>query len=235
MSGRFLNTCPDPIALGESGFAGRGGCDADLMRPVDFSIEYSEDWARWVLDQGLPELPEHIGLDESVPVAYWRGDRIAAVLFVRRWFDARPHELLPDEDCDEQERTDLDADLFRLVHGEWTPFGSGGANWHCEEALTAPVLDPNEFSLSGMYGAGDQDGQVLAIYGYLGEHIAYLEVEQDGTTRRHTVDAPLRAAVVALESRPFTVRGLAEDGTVIGSITETAGTLDEFWTPPHGI
>ena len=184
---------------------------------------------------GCPTLPDAIGVDESVPVAFWREDTIAAVLFVRRWFDARPDDLLSDEDWDEQDRTDLDADLFRLVHGEWTPVGSGGANWHCDTALTGPVLDPKEFSLSGMYGAGDDDGQVLAIYGYLGEHIAYLEVEQDETTRRRLVEAPLRAAVVALESRPFTVRGLAEDGTVIGSVTETVGTLDEFWTPPHGI
>lgn len=205
------------------------------MRPVDFSNANSDTWARWVLEHGLPDLPETIDMDESVPVAYWRGDTIAAVLFVRRWLDGRPDDLLPDEKWDEEELTDMDAGLFKLVNGEWTPFGGGGGNWHCEAALTAPVLGPDEFSLSGMYGAGDEKSQWLAIYGYLGENIAYLEVEQDGAIRRRPADAPLRAAVVALESRPFTVRGLAKDGTEIGSVTETAGSLAEYWTPRHEI
>jgi hypothetical protein len=56
-------------------------------------------------------------------------------------------------------------------------------------------------------GSGGSNGGCLAVYGYVGPHVAVLELLQDGSVERHAAVAPVGAAVVAAGAgTPFTVR-----------------------------
>jgi hypothetical protein len=200
-----------------------------VVQPTSFSDELWDAWGRWVLGHGLPPVPTEIGLDESIPVSYWRGDQYAAVLYVHRFFRTRPDELPADEEWDEEERTDLDVELFRRIDHAWETYGGGGANWHSDRSLTRPAMDPRAMDLGGMYGSFSGDKGCVGVYGYLGTDVATLELEQGGAVDRRAVVAPLGAAVVAARGDiPFTIRGLAQDGSLIAEIEETARSLADF-------
>jgi hypothetical protein len=158
-----------------------------VVQPTSFSDELWDAWGRWVLGHGLPPVPTEIGLDESIPVSYWRGDHA------------------------------------------WETYGGGGANWHSDRSLTRPAMDPRAMDLGGMYGSFSGDKGCVGVYGYLGTDVATLELEQGGAVDRRAVVAPLGAAVVAARGDiPFTIRGLAQDGSLIAEIEETARSLADF-------
>jgi hypothetical protein len=75
-----------------------------------------EEWTVRVLEDGLPPLPDRLELGQTVPVAFWRGKRHGAVLFVRLWKNGQP-----DSDC---------AITERAPDGTWEePSGWGGGPW----------------------------------------------------------------------------------------------------------
>ncbi len=75
----------------------------------------------WVLDHGLPAMPEALGDDDEVPTAYWRGERFATVLF-RSWAAIGEGEQEP------AEGPDVDDDHYSWVLTEtgWVPIKAGG-------------------------------------------------------------------------------------------------------------
>jgi len=48
-----------------------GDSPSSDIPPPSFHYEYADDWGAWVLDHGLPTLPEALGDDDEVPIAYW--------------------------------------------------------------------------------------------------------------------------------------------------------------------
>jgi hypothetical protein len=90
------------------------------VRPDSFDADLADEWSRWVLAHGLPDLPgPDLAPGESVPVAYWIGPRTAAVMHVR-WDDGEE---------DQPPFTESDVVLFHLVDGAWEDLSSGGGNW----------------------------------------------------------------------------------------------------------
>src|ERR1019366_3834449 len=75
------------------------------MRPVEFEERFAATWALWVLDHGFPDLPDQMVEGLSVPIAFWAGQRVGAVMFVQRC----PH----DEECEADEHFTTDEVSFR--------------------------------------------------------------------------------------------------------------------------
>jgi hypothetical protein len=74
------------------------------------------EWTVRVLEDGLPPLPDRLDRGQTVPVAFWRGERYGAVLFVRLWKNGQP-----DSDC---------AITERAADGSWEePSSWGGGPW----------------------------------------------------------------------------------------------------------
>ena len=81
------------------------------------------EWSLWVLDHGLPELPEGVANGESVPVARWVGPEFAAVLHV--YF--RPGD---EGDPDDAASLETETEVSRRTGVRWEDSrGSGGSNW----------------------------------------------------------------------------------------------------------
>jgi hypothetical protein len=83
------------------------------------------EWTVRVLEDGLPPLPDRLELGQTVPVAFWRGEKYGAVLFVRLWKNGQP-----DSDCAITERRE---------DGSWDePSSWGGSAW-IDDPLSRPA------------------------------------------------------------------------------------------------
>lgn len=65
----------------------------------------ADDWGPWVLDHGLPKLPDELGEDETVPVAYWSGPFIGAVMFRSWWPSAGDDDDDGGDECPDVDDT----------------------------------------------------------------------------------------------------------------------------------
>src|SRR4051794_16192492 len=111
------------------------------MQPASFDLAEQQRWSRWVLAHGLPDVPvTELGLEQSVPVAYWLSPNTAAVLHIRRYLDAD----------DSGEVIEADVDIFCLVDDAWEGMGSGGGGWSGESPLARIDVPPDHVSLGGM-------------------------------------------------------------------------------------
>lgn len=190
------------------------------MRPKDFAAELSTDWSRWVLQNGLPNLPRSdVAMGDSVPVAYWVGPTTAAVLHVR-WND--------EVEDDEPPFTESDVELFYLDAGEWEPAGGGGGNWADERpALTRPAVPDDYVAWHGVNGGWIGDRGCKALSGEVGRAAAFIEVEQDGRVTRRPVDSDSGAVVVCGEyDLPMTIRVLDASNRLLAVEEEPAGFGD---------
>ena len=189
------------------------------MRPESFDADLQEEWSRWVLDHGLPELPgpDLVGR-QSVPVSYWIGPETAAVLHIRRghWDD-------------EEDTTEIDVQLFLLNNDVWDFSGSGGAGPVDDPPLGRVQVPPRHVALDGLQWGGNPSGGpgVKAIWGELGTEAAVIEVRQGGRLTRRPVEAPIGLLVVSAHlAHPFTARVLDPRGQLLAEIERPAG--DEF-------
>src|SRR5436853_2432704 len=97
-------------------------------RPESFGEDWMSDWSAWVLDNGLPDLPETVEVGWSVPIARWVGEQVGAVLHVQwNWSD----------DHDDDELNSEVEVLARSESGWQYPSGSGGIGW-----LDPPLVRP---------------------------------------------------------------------------------------------
>ncbi len=199
------------------------------MRPVGFDEDLSERWSRWVLENGLPEIPRRLAVGESVPVAYWIGPTTAAVLHVRRVLD-------------EEEKApylDADVELFCLVDSAWESWGGGGANWpdslpswEDDGSLTRIDVPPQHVDLGAMNGGGSIERGCKALWGDVGAAASIAEVSQAGQVTRRPIEAPLGAIVVCGDSgQPLTVRIMDSRGELLAEVNEPAGFEEPPWLP----
>jgi hypothetical protein len=185
------------------------------MRPEAFDNDHAVDWSRWVLENGLPALPQsELAVGGSVPVAYWVGPTTAAVLHIRR---------IRIEDDDEAV-TETDIDLFYLVDERWELYGGGGGGWDEHAPLERQQVPSDYAELGGMNSNSINEGGCKALWGIVGVDAAVAEVHQASRITRREIEAPVGAVVVSGKySQPMTVRILTEAGDVLAVIEEPAG------------
>lgn len=165
------------------------------------------DWSTWVLDHGLPELPQEVQIGESVPVARWAGPRFAAVCHLQwMWSDGHEEDYLATE-----------TELFRHTASGWeVANGSGGSDWPLDPPLRRPATPPGYAQLGGQTCAGEEGWYCCALVGLAGPEAAVVQVtDDDGDTRRE-VDSPLGILIAAVDaSRPASVTVLDGMGNVL--------------------
>ena len=180
------------------------------MQPSSFDDDLASDWAVWVLDHGLPGLPDHVEIGQAVPIAYWAGSDFGAVKLVRR-FDADP-------DDDAAFHVDEDVFLFRRMADGWDELsGNGGTNWAGGPSLARFDVPANFARVGGFTASGDAEGTCVALDGVVGSLAAWIEVTGSGVTERRPVVAPTGAVVIVCPSGQSLVRILAEDDTELMS------------------
>jgi hypothetical protein len=191
-------------------------CDRRGMRPESFGEDLSEDWSRWVLAHGLPEIQgPDLAVGESVPVAYWVGPRTAAVLHIRR---------IVSWDDEEEAMTLSAVHLFCLVDSAWEATGGGGSDWPDERPLRRLDVDPRHATFGGRTGGPGREFGCKALEGVVGTDAAILEVVQAGEVTRRPVEAPIGAIVVCADyAQPFTVRIRDTQGGLLTEVDEPAG------------
>ena len=173
------------------------------IRPPSFDAEYSEDWARWVLRHGLPELPDALGEADEVPIACWAGPRFGAVV-LRRWWD--------DDDGD-RSLVDDNVVLFERVESDWRPLnGDGGAAGPLLDPMARPLMPAGEVRITGETGSDS----VRAVDGVVGEGVRYIELDEGGGPIRRAIEAPVGVFVLCFAaSDEAKVRFLDQDEACI--------------------
>jgi hypothetical protein len=191
------------------------------VRPASFDGELQEDWSRWVLAHGLPELPgPDLAVGQAVPVSYWIGPDTAAVLHIRR---------IHSETFEEPE-TETDVQCFYLEGGVWMPSGSGGTGWREQSPLARVTVPPDHVKLDGVNGGRVGLRGCKALWGEVGTGAAIAEVIQAGQVTRRPVQAPIGLQVVCgYYGQPFTVRVLNAEGQLLAQIEEQAGFDEGPW------
>ena len=161
-----------------------------------------------VLRVGLPPLPRD-GIEPGTyfPVATWKGDRDAAVLYVHRRLPEETHGL-GDEYEDETEHLVPDED------GGWTSTGSGGGTWLNVFDPPADLLDKYVVFWTGISGSGDGDEAVSFTGGLCSASVAAVETIEDGGTTAYPIDRERPFFVVGIRGRGR-VRVLDQHGNVV--------------------
>lgn len=165
------------------------------------------DWSIWVLDHGLPDLPQGVELGASVPVARWVGPRFAAVCHLQwMWSHRHDHDYLATE-----------TQLLHRTAGEWeVAGGTGGSDWPFDPPLRRPISPPSYAQLGGRTCAGEEGWYCCALEGLAGLDAAVVRVsDMDGVTQQ-VVDSPLGVLIAAVDaSVPAIVTVLDGGGSVL--------------------
>lgn len=172
-------------------------------QPPSFHYENTGDWAMWVLDHGLPMLPEELGEDDEVPIAYWAGPAFGSVLF-RSWWSSAEGEVREGE-------ADVNDEHYSYVRTEegWEPTGASGGTAGPEDN---PLRPRPRVERLASFGGEWQEGPVRGLTGVVGSAARFIElIDSHGRTRR-PVEAPLGWVVVCFDaSEEVTIRVLDAD------------------------
>jgi hypothetical protein len=193
---------------------------AEPTKPPSFHYDYFDDWALWVLDHGLPDLPDVLGEDDEVPIAYWAGPVFGTVLF-RSWW-TRGEEIPPFEGEDKEVNTDHYS--YIRTHTGWEASGTGGgtAGPEADPMVPRPGLDHLTYFWSGW-----QEGPVGGVTGHVGVSARTIEVADSHGTNRKPVEAPLGVVVVCFDARDeVTIRVLDADDQLLA---EAAPPSPQLW------
>lgn len=174
-------------------------------RPASFHHDYAEDWGAWVLEHGLPPLPSFLGEADEVPVAYWAGTTLGAVLFLS-WASNDEEE---EEPPGAREVNYDHCSFARADHG-WHPTGGWGGTAGPREDPMQPPRHPERYVR--FFGEW-QDGHARGLTGGVGAAARTIELQdQEGRTRR-PVDAPMGLVIVCFDlHQEVTIRILDGDG-----------------------
>lgn len=164
------------------------------------------EWAKWVLENGLPDLPGFVGVDQAVPVAYWRTGDWAAVLNLQYVAPDPPVNVGPS----------LESELlrFRAAAPGWEMSdGSGGSGWSDDVVLARPPdLGPQDVVTTGSGLSARPGWACRTLNGRAGTDATTVEVRQYGRRLRQHIDSTIGAWVAAFDgSAPASVSVLAGD------------------------
>jgi hypothetical protein len=178
-------------------------------RPSSFAAELAWEWGHWVIDHGLPALPSDLAPGESVPVAWWRGPAVAAVLHIYR--------RDPSVDDDEGPQLETDVQVMRRLDDRWVDVdGGGGTNWSAGVVLEAPDLPLDAVHHGTFEFRHSTEWAVAAWDGVVGIDADGVAVEQDGRRHQQPIDSPLRAFVVAFDALlPARVQVISRSGDLL--------------------
>jgi hypothetical protein len=186
------------------------------MRPESFDERYMTAWSEWVLDHGLPAMPETVRIGESVPVARWAGPRFGAVLHVQ--WNSDPDDV--DED-----NFISDVQVFDRIETGWRVYGAqGGTDWF-DPPLERPSVDPQFAAIGGTFVAGEDGRACLAVEGLAGVTATEVEVvDRDGVLRR-PIDSPLGVFIVALDAHADAVVSVIDTAGVVLASQSISGEV----------
>jgi hypothetical protein len=205
------------VAVATAGVTGARGSDMLVdMRPESFDERYMTAWSEWVLDHGLPAMPETVRIGESVPVARWAGPRFGAVLHVQ--WNSDPDDV--DED-----NFISDVQVFDRIETGWRVYGAqGGTDWF-DPPLERPSVDPQFAAIGGTFVAGEDGRACLAVEGLAGVTATEVEVvDRDGVLRR-PIDSPLGVFIVALDAHADAVVSVIDTAGVVLASQSISGEV----------
>jgi hypothetical protein len=165
--------------------------------------EWPEWTAPWVVTHGLPRLPGPIlpGFAEA-PVALWRGDRCAAVLFIYNDPDDLALPYSYDLEIVEQDS-----------EGRWIEGSRHGGSWSGNLDYR-PSGDLT--GLTGHHGRaapGDPRRMLWVTGGRVGPQVTSLEMTQEGRVTRVPVDASGWFLVGAVSPPRAVLKPVRQDGS----------------------
>jgi hypothetical protein len=176
--------------------------------PLTFDEDFMADWSLWVVEHGLPDLPEEVRKGESVPVARWAGPRYAAVLHVQwMWGHDDPSEdyLASGIDC-----------LVRAGDRWESTDGGGGTGWPSARLVRPGDIAPRQVRRLGLHGESGVAYACSVAYGVAGTDAAYVELVTGPGTQRWDLESPTGAWVVGWESTlPAEVRILDDSSQLL--------------------
>jgi hypothetical protein len=168
-----------------------------------------------VLRNGLPVLPDVLTYQMSIPVAFWKADEYAVVLFLS--FSRDPDDVMW---CP---RTAMGT--FTLAGDVWNADRHwGGTGWSHD-----PIADPHGVRDLGGRAMASGGGSVAArpvpgrpaaiVTGRVAPAVAQIAVVQDGSEDRRPLQSHFGAWVVCIERpSPYQITALDEKGNVLASI-----------------
>jgi hypothetical protein len=166
-----------------------------------------------VIENGLPELPDVLGEDDEVPIAYWVGPRFAAVLF------RSLGEPLGEDEQRESDGVEVMDEVYcwARIDGTWVELlASAGGGRPMADPMARDPYPEWTAGLGGGWRLGDEHGDVAGREGGVGRRAKFLEVEDSSGRTRRSIDAPLGAVVVCFDPHEdVTIRILAQDGSVM--------------------
>jgi hypothetical protein len=170
------------------------------MPPASFDEELMDDWSLWVLDHGLPQLPDRVRIGESVPVAFWAGPRVGAVVHILATAD--------DPQVGEPDRFDTEVTCFRRIDDRWEAANArGGTDWPPGASLAGIQVAREFVGFGGEMTASGDGPTCTAIDGVVGDDAQWIEVSDITGTVRRPVEAPIGVVVVAVSDlRPVAIR-----------------------------
>ncbi len=148
-------------------------------------------------------LPEELGEDDEVPIAYWAGPAFGSVLFRSWWSDAETEARDGEGDVNDDHYS-----YIRTAEG-WEPTGASGGTAGPEENPIQPRAYRERLAA---FGGEWQEGPVRGLTGVVGSAARIIElIDRHGRTRRQ-VEAPLGWIVVCFDSSDeVTIRVLDEN------------------------
>jgi hypothetical protein len=179
--------------------------------PASFNEDNMEEWSLWVLSNGLPDMPVAVGKGESVPVARWVGNAVAAVLHVQwMWGNGDP---------DDDNLASEVACFSQVVDGAWQSSGSsGGTGWHSATLGRSDSIGPTETQRFGVHGEAGEAGCCVATFGITGIAARFVEVETEGHVERAPLESSIGAWIACWDAASAaTVRILGYDDTSLYS------------------
>lgn len=192
------------------------------MRPPSFESEWMSDWSEWVLDHGLPRLPDVLNDGEVVPVARWAGSRFGAVLHVSRYWD----------DDDGEDRLDSEVEVFRRTDARWEPSNGGGGSGWFDPPFERPGLGPREVFGGHEHCSGGPEWSCCAVDGVAGADAMWVEVVDAAGVERQPIESPFGAFIACSDGAlAATVRILDADESELLSWT-FGGHFDSQGFPP---
>jgi hypothetical protein len=178
-----------------------------------------EEWTVRVLEDGLPLLPGRLERGETLPVAFWCGERYGAVLFVRLWKNGQP-----DSDC---------AITERAPDGSWLePSGWGGGPWIDDPVVRSTTgWDCHQVAWLGSQAiGGDEPEEILPDWvrevptadGVSGAEVIHIPADMPN----EEVDAMFAAREAARDARLLEAAATCDFRAILGAASTAVVAIE---------